>query len=46
MQDAVYIRGIAKSSDLEFQGGELVNIFYFKLQHLAVREMIEQGLYF
>jgi hypothetical protein len=45
MQYAVYIRGVAKSPGFKFQGRKLVNIPYFKLQHLAVWEMIEQGLY-
>jgi len=46
MQYAVNIRGIAEFSNFKFQGGKLINIFYFKLQYFAVRKMIEQGLHF
>jgi len=45
MQNAVYFRCVAKSSFFMLQGGKLFNIFYFKLKNLAVRKMIEQGLY-
>jgi len=45
MQNAVDLRGVAKSSDFKFQAGKLVNILNFKAQHLAVGKMVEQGLY-
>ena len=46
MQYAVDGRGVTKPPEFIFQAGKLVNILYFKLQHLTVREMIEQCLYF
>jgi len=46
MQYPIYFRGVAKSPNFKFQGGELVNIFYFKLQYLTVQKMVEQGLHF
>ncbi len=45
MQNAVYVRGVAKSSEFHFQTGKLFNIFNFEAQYLAVGKMIEQGLH-
>jgi len=41
MQYPVYFCGVAKSPNFKFQGGELVNIFYFELQYLTVQKMVE-----
>lgn len=46
MQNTINFRGIQKFSDFKLQCGKLFNIFYFKSQHLAIREMIEQGFNF
>ncbi len=43
MQNAIYFRGVAKPAKFKFQCGKLRKIFYIKLEHLAVRKMIEQS---
>jgi len=45
MQNTVNVRSVAKSPNFKFQGGELVNIFYFKPQHFAIGKMVEQGVH-
>ena len=46
MQHPVYFRGVTESSDLELQGGKLLDILYLESQYLTVRKMIQQGLDF